>query len=41
MTYTHLEINETKTGEGKINIDMDGYNSQSESRDKPRLKHFG
>jgi hypothetical protein len=40
MIYTNLEINETKTGEGKINIDKEGYNSQSESQDKSRLKHF-
>jgi hypothetical protein len=35
MIYTNLD-SETKTGEEKINIDKEGYNSQSESR----LKHF-
>jgi hypothetical protein len=33
-------INETKTGEENINTDKDEYNSQSESRDESRLKHF-
>jgi hypothetical protein len=28
------------SGEEKIDIDKEGYNSQSESRDKSRLKHF-
>jgi hypothetical protein len=31
----------TKIGEEKINIDKEGYNSQSESHDESRLKHFG
>jgi hypothetical protein len=34
-------INETVTGEEKINIDKEGYTSQSNSRDESRLKHFG
>jgi hypothetical protein len=40
MIYANLEINGTKAGEEKINIDKEGYNSQSESRDESRLKHF-
>jgi hypothetical protein len=33
--------NETKTEEENINIDKEGYNSQSESQDESGLKHFG
>jgi hypothetical protein len=41
MIYTNLEINETKIGEEKINIDKEGFNNQSESRDESGRKHFG
>jgi hypothetical protein len=38
--YT-LEINETKIGEEKINIDKEGFNNQNESQDESGRKHFG
>jgi hypothetical protein len=39
MIYTDLESMRPRPG--KINIDKEGYNSQSESRDESRLKHIG
>jgi hypothetical protein len=41
MIYTDLESIRPRLEKEKINIDKEGYNSQSESRDESRLKHIG
>jgi hypothetical protein len=41
MIYTNPEAMRPRSEKEKINIDKEGYNSQSESQDESRPKHFG